>query len=139
MGRYKEISIEQENLLTEKDTTYKQIDFNLEEINVDYENEKIPLREYLSKISRKVYLIVPKDRLHLWSWVEFKEKINGKLLEYKTKDNKILYQIIETENDITVDQLDEFDLCIADVWNKKMKNLKRLHQINFFINLVQSF
>lgn len=119
MGRYKEISIEQENLITEKDTTYKQIDFNLEEINVDYENEKIPLREYLSKTSRKVYLIVPKDRLHLWGWVEFKEKINGKLLEYKTKDNKILYQIIKTENDITVDQLDEFDLCIADVWNKK--------------------
>lgn len=119
MGRYKEISIEQENLLTEKETTYKQIDFNLDDINVDYENEKIPLKEYLSKTSRKVFLIAPKNILHLWGWVEFKEKINGKLLEYKTKDNKILYQIIESDNDITSNQLDEFDLFITDVWNKK--------------------
>lgn len=42
---------------------------------------------------------MPKDRLHLWGWVDFREKVNGRLIEYKSKDSKIIYEIIETNYD----------------------------------------
>ena len=115
MGKYKDISIEQENLINNENMLLKEIDINLEEINIEYENEKISLKQYLNKTNKRVYLIVPKDRLHLWGWVDFKEKVNGRLLEYKSKDNKIIYQIIETNYEITIDQLNEFGLYIANV------------------------
>jgi hypothetical protein len=47
--------------------------------------------------------------------VILEKKIDGRLLEYATKDNRILYQIIETKNEINLSILEEFDLYIDDI------------------------
>ncbi|HEX9025233.1 MAG TPA: hypothetical protein VF839_02100 [Clostridium sp.] len=115
MGKYKDISVDQENSISNENMLQNEIDINLEEINIEYENEKITLKQYLNITNNRIYLIAPKDRLHLWGWVNFREKVNGRLLEYKSKDNKIIYQIIETNYEITLEQLNEFGLYIANV------------------------
>ncbi|EKQ54570.1 MULTISPECIES: hypothetical protein [unclassified Clostridium] len=73
------------------------------------------LKKYNKRRNNRIYLIKPKDSLHLWGWIDFREKINGRLLEYATKDNRILYQIIETKNEINLSILEEFDLYIGDI------------------------
>lgn len=115
MGKYKEISIEQSNWPSVGRMKLKEPYIDLEKIYIEFENKKISLKEYINKTNNRIYLIKPKDRLHLWGWIDFREKIDGRLLEYATKDNRILYQIIETKNEINLSILEEFDLYIDDI------------------------
>jgi hypothetical protein len=59
LGKYKDISIEKENLISNENMLLKEIDINLEETNIEDENEKITLKQYLNKTNKRVYLIAP--------------------------------------------------------------------------------
>lgn len=71
MGKFKEISIEQDNLLNMRGLQLRKLDIDLDKTYIENENEEISLKEYIKTTNNRIYLIAPKDRLHLWGWTDF--------------------------------------------------------------------
>lgn len=111
MGKFKERYIEKSN--EEFNAKKNKIDVDTKTIVVDHNGEGISLEDYLRVSKGNVYVIATKDRLHLWGWNEFKDIIGARLLGYDVDGKKILYQIFESENAITYEQLEEFGLYIS--------------------------
>lgn len=75
MGKFKEISIEQDNLLNMRGLQLRKLDIDLDKTYIENENEKISLKEYINVTDKRIYLIAPKDKLHLWGWTDFRKKL----------------------------------------------------------------
>lgn len=54
--------------------------------------------------------------MHLWGWTDFKEEINGKIIDYKTDRNVICWMEFESNEDFKyIDSLlEEYGLRIVD-------------------------
>ena len=111
MGKFKERYIEKSN--QEFKENKNKIDFDVKKITVDLNGEEVLLEDYLKVAKGNIYVVAPKDRLHLWGWNEFREHTSSRLLGYDVDGKKVLYQILESKNEITYEELEEFGLYIA--------------------------
>lgn len=111
MGKFKERYIEKGN--QEFNENKNKIDFDVKKITVDLNGEEVLLKDYLKVAKGNIYIVAPKDILHLWGWNEFRERTGSRLLGYDVDGKKILYQILESKNEITYKELEEFELYIS--------------------------
>lgn len=111
MGKFKNRYIEKSN--QEFDEDKNKIDFDVKKITVDLNGEEVLLEDYLKVYKGNIYVVAPKDRLHLWGWNEFRECTGSRLLGYDVDGKKILYQILESKSEITYEELEEFGLYIS--------------------------
>lgn len=91
MGKYKDYYMDKEEIINE-----------------------VLLNKYEKVDGKYIYILLPKNNLHLWGWTEFRKKAEARLLDYKTEGNIILYQVIEVSNDISNELLEEFELIVLD-------------------------
>lgn len=111
MGKFKERYIEKSNQGFNEDKNKKK--FDVKKIAVDLNGEEVLLEDYLKVSKGNIYVVAPKDRLHLWGWNEFRERTDSRLLGYDVDGKKVLYQILESKNEITYEGLEEFGLYIS--------------------------
>lgn len=111
MGKFKARYIEKSN--QEFDEDKNKIDFDVKKITADLNGEEGLLEDYLKVSKGNIYIVAPKDRLHLWGWNEFRERTGSRLLGYDVDGKKVLYQILESKSEITYEELEEFGLYIS--------------------------
>ncbi|GKU25201.1 hypothetical protein [Clostridium folliculivorans] len=55
--------------------------------------------------------------MHLWGWTDFKEEINGKIIDYKTDRNVICWMEFESNEDFKyIDSvLEDYGLSVVEI------------------------
>lgn len=112
MGKFKDIYIK-----------YLNMDQDLRNIIKSYSNEfiynennkKLLISQYILMSSKYIYEIKAiEGTAHLWTWSDFKHEANGKILSYKTKENIILSQLMEFQNELDLELLNKYGLEIIN-------------------------
>ena len=117
MGNFKNLYIKYLNLDKEQRELIKSYS---KEYIYDEKNRKLLVSQYILMANKPIYEIKSiEGTAHLWTWSEFRDKSNGKILSYKTEGNVILSQLIEFREELNLELLTEYGLEINTIFNGK--------------------